>query len=322
VLRLPSALFGTLTVLALLLIYYFITHPGSFLGHTAEVSVTAGGHVLRDLTFNIVKTLGMLDVAGDSNWRHNVAGRPELFWPVGICFLLAMILTFKKFLKKEPGQSRFKNVFSEDKLPYATIIAWLIFAALPVVLSSEGIPHALRSALLIPPVFILAGFGAFKIYQFIQKILFEKFSRPPARQNFSDRESFGGGGTSLSAEKSRAKRGRIFHFACFLILALLLVETCNTYFILWGENPNVPGAFNADYVALGEQLNALPTSTPKYVVVKAGGVLVNGLPMPTQTTMFITDTFDKAEQDEKNIRYVLPGDENKIPSSSLKFYIR
>jgi hypothetical protein len=115
---------------------------------------------------------------------------------------------------------------------------------------------------------------------------------------------------------------RLSRLAFLAILALLCVEAYTTYFILWGKNPNVPAEFDAEDVALGKEINALPTSTPKYIVVKAGGVFVNGIPISSQTVMFITDTYDKKQQDEKNIHYVLRGDESKIPRSALKFYIR
>ena len=52
---------------------------------------------------------------------------------------------------------------------------------------------------------------------------------------------------------------------------------------------------------IGQQINALPTSTPKYVVVNAGGVPVRGIPMPAETTMFITHSFTTADAAAANI---------------------
>jgi hypothetical protein len=84
----------------------------------------------------------------------------------------------------------------------------------------------------------------------------------------------------------------------------------------------VPEAFNADYVAIGRELNALPAATPQYVVVDATGVMVRGIPMPAQTVMFITDTFEPEEQAAKNIHYVLPGDETGIPDGAIVVHLR
>ena len=274
---------------AIPLLYYFAVHPGSFFGRTSQVSVAAGGHTFRDLLFNTVKTAGMFDFVGDFNWRQNFAGRPELFWPVGICFIVGICLALKKlFARNDAGGNFLKRLFSENNLPYAMLFSFGIFAALPVVISNEGIPHALRSILIIPPVFILAGLGSYKIYRWL---------------------------TSLS-------RSPWIPRALAVILVLLFVEAYTAYFVIWGKNPNVQGAFAADYAKLGNELNSLPTATPKYVVVRAGGVLVNGIPMPAQTVMYITDTWDAKQQQEKNIHYVLPEDEAVIPSSSLKFYIQ
>ena len=90
---------------------------------------------------------------------------------------------------------------------------------------------------------------------------------------------------------------------------------------MWGKNPEVQNAFAANYTAIARKLNSLPREVPKYVVVEAGGVLVNGIPMPSQPIMFMTDTFRKEEQTEKNIFYVLPEKRNAIPDNASVFVI-
>ncbi len=305
---------GTYTFFSLVaaapLLYYFATHPGSFFGRASQVAVTAGGeHVLRNLARNLAKTLGMFNVMGDYNWRHNFERRPELFWPVGICFVVGVALMIR-YLLMAPGKetsavvesssfmpavsSFLSRLLSESKIPYATIISLIAVAALPVVASKEGIPHALRSLLLLPPAFMFAGFGALKIYNFTQELVC-RFISPASC--------------------------RLSRVAFLAILSLLCAEAYTTYFILWGKNPNVAEEFAAADVALGEELNTLPASTPKYVIVKTAGPLVNGIPVSSQTVMFITDTYDKEQQEEKNIHYVLRGNESTIPGPALKFYI-
>jgi len=68
-------------------------------------------------------------------------------------------------------------------------------------------------------------------------------------------------------------------------------------------------------------LKSLPTTVPKYIIVKSSGVLVRGIPMPAQTVMFITDTFLPEDQKVKNIFYVLPAEEKNIPPYALRFYL-
>ena len=108
----------------------------------------------------------------------------------------------------------------------------------------------------------------------------------------------------------------------YFLLSLFIFEAYTTYFVLWGKNPNAQGAFAADYVQIGKRLNALPKELPKYVLVEAGGVNVRGIPMPTQTVMFITDTFTPEKQKEKNIFYVLPDKFSQVPQNAYTVVIK
>ena len=97
-----------------------------------------------------------------------------------------------------------------------------------------------------------------------------------------------------------------------------------SYFIVWAKNPNVYWAFNENYVEIGNQMNALPASTPKYVVVTAGGVLARGIPVPAETVMFVTDSFTTSTQLAHHITYLLPDQTSTIPAgtpSSTIFYV-
>src|SRR3972149_2724960 len=123
---------------------HFLNNPADFFGRTTQVSVFASEAPLKNLTLNTLKTLGMFNFAGDYNWRHNLAGQPQLFWPVGIMFLVGLLISLKYLIRD---------------IRYQMLIAWFAVAALPVVISNEGMPHALRAILMIPPVFFLAGIG-------------------------------------------------------------------------------------------------------------------------------------------------------------------
>lgn len=267
-------------IVALPLGLYFLKNPQDFLGRTAQISIFSAESgnsllILKNLAVNILKTAGMFNFAGDNNWRHNYAGRPELFWPVGILFLLGIFLGIKSIFKKT------------RIMEFAILFSWFALTALPVVVSNEGLPHALRAILMIPPIFVLAGIGGIWLYeQFMKLRIFTNI------------------------------RIKIILLAiCCLLLSLLIFEAYATYFVLWGKNSNTAGAFSANYVEIGRQLNALPKETPKYVIVKAQGALVRGIPMPAQTVMFITDTFTPEKQKEKNIFYLLPEQTNQIPEN-------
>jgi len=275
---------------------YFLKNPADFFGRTAELSITHSATPLNDLGMNIIKTAAMFNFVGDFNWRHNFAGSPELFWPVGIFFFIGIFLAVKYLIQSSKFKVQNDNVKLKIDSPQANteilhfdlyiLIFWLIIAALPVVISNEGIPHALRAILMAPPVFILASVGGLYIYELVKNAM------------------------------TRHSTIWVFKVFIFIFLSILLFQAYYTYFIKWGQNPNVQGAFSADYVAIGRQLNSLPKELPKYVVVEASGVDVRGIPMPAQTVMYITDTFLPEKQKEKNIHYVLPSQINEIPPGS------
>ena len=230
---------------------YFAENPADFFGRTNQISIFSESAPLKALSVNIVKTLGMFWFYGDGNWRHNFSGSPQLSLPVGIFFFIGLWLALKNLRS-------FNSVF---------LLSWLIIALLPVIISAEGLPHALRAIMAIGPVMILAGWGGIYIFEKIK-------NWRPARVLFA------------------------------AILLFIAFESFDKYFLNWAPAPQVYFAFAADSVELGEDLNALPKELPKYVVVNAVGVEVRGIPMPAQTIMFITDTFRPGRQQEKNIFYL------------------
>jgi 4-amino-4-deoxy-L-arabinose transferase-like glycosyltransferase len=252
---------------------YFLENPADFFGRTTQVSVFASEEPLKNLALNTAKTLGMFNFAGDYNWRHNLSGQPQLFWPVGIMFLIGLFTAIRRLMRDTS---------------YQILIAWFVVAMLPVIISNEGMPHALRAILMIPPVFILAAIGGIRIYQF----LLEKLKNP-----------------------------QLIKIGVTLLLITFAAEAYYTYFVRWAKNENTAGAFAANYVEIGRELNSLPVDQPKYVIVNAAGFDVRGFPMPTQTVMFITDTFTPEKQARKNIHYLLPNQikDIQLPVSASVF---
>jgi hypothetical protein len=266
-------------LISLPLIFYFIQNPQDFLGRTTQVSIFSSGAPLQNLFLNSIKTMGMFFVYGDSNWRHNLSGNPEIFFPVAICFGLALLLGVIALIKKH----------APKRITYILLFAWFAAGAGPVVVSNEGIPHALRSILLIPPAYILAALGAEAFYEFLK------------RKNI---------------------RKDVILAVSFLFLTTTLFNAYYTYFVIWGENKNTRGAFAADYVKIANEINVLPRTVPKYIIVEAGGTDVRGYPMPAQTTMFLTESFLPQERAARNIHYIFPSQENEIPPNAAVFEIK
>lgn len=241
---------------------YFIKNPGSFFGRTSEVSVFSSDTPLRDLALNTGKTLLMFNVRGDANWRHNLSGESQLYWLVGLLLVVGVLYgAIGSFTRR---------ISREETFFFWMCIVWVGVGLLPVVTSNEGIPHALRAILVIPPIFMLAGLGAFKTVQLLRAKL-------PAR--------------TVNA-------------FIFVVGALLIGISYSTYFLMWGRSVQTANAFSFRYVAIGRQLNEIGPAVPKYVVANGGGIPERGIPVSAQTIMFITDTFREEQQKEKNLFYV------------------
>jgi 4-amino-4-deoxy-L-arabinose transferase-like glycosyltransferase len=292
-----TALFLLVTILvALPLGLYFLHNSGTFFGRTAEISVTGAKNPLGEFALNFGKELLMFNFKGDGNWRQNIAGAPELFLPVGILFLLGIILSagFLFWRKTNPSAANAPPHEQQRNARYGfglwLMFAWFILAILPAAASDEGIPHALRSILALPPTIFFAALAGVWTYRKIRDSSFKK--------------------TAVAL--------------ALIFIVIVSANAYTSYFITWAKNPNVYWAFNENYVETGDQINALPISTQKYVIVTAGGVLARGIPVPAETVMFVTDSFTTSTQATHHITYLLPNQTDQIPPgtpSSTIFYV-
>jgi 4-amino-4-deoxy-L-arabinose transferase-like glycosyltransferase len=251
---------------------YFLKNPQDFISRTAPVSIFKAENPEKEFFKSLILHLGMFNFYGDPNWRHNFSGKPMLFWPVGILFLLGFSLAIKEIIVSIKNKSLF--------LPpsYFLLLSWFFIMLLPGILTREGVPHSLRVVGVIPPVFIFSGLGAFWVYQFLEK----KF-----------------------------KNKLILNALVLFFLFFVLTSEFNKYFFVWAEKPEVKSEFNQEYLAMGNYLNSLPEDFGKYVIVNRGGVPVswaNNIPMPAQTIMFL----EISKYGEIKSNYLLPEDIERI----------
>ena len=252
---------------------YFIQNPQDFLGRAGGVSIFAQESPIKALVASTVKTLGMFNVTGDWNWRHNFAGSPQLLWPIGILFLIGFILSIKKLVEsiKEKNCLLFTI--------YCLLFIWFAVMLLPAILTYEGIPHALRCIGAIPVCYIFAAFGAYAVYKFLYKFV-----------------------------ESKKLNNSLLLVACFLFLFTCGYVQYDKYFMDWARQPDVENAFAKDYVEIGKYLNSLPSETARYVIVNQDGVLVKSIPMPAQTVMFV----EEISQQAQGTVYLLPEEIDEI----------
>jgi len=229
---------------------YFLKNPGDFIGRAAPISVFRAENPIKEFGKSLILHLGMFNFYGDPNWRHNFSGSPMLPWPVGILFLIGIILSFKEIFKKSNYQSENR----QSLFTFYFLLFTFFIMLLPGILTFEGIPHSLRVIGVIPVVYIFVALGFWWIYQKL-------------RQN--------------------TKNKKLLLAGCILFLVAVSFSEFNKYFVQWGKNKEVEEAFTKRYADIGYYLNALPENVQKYVIVNELGVPFYGISIPAQTPMFI-----------------------------------
>lgn len=259
---------------------YFVQHPQDFLNRAGEVSVFASASPLKSFAKSAGLTLQMFFYKGDGNWRHNLAYAPQLHPLVALFFIIGiatLIRTFKNY-----------------RLSAIILLVWFVAMLLPVALTREGLPHALRAIGMLPPVIILAAFGADTVRRAIN--------------TWASREKIKWPQKVMQLE--RIRRELIIFFA--LALMVIPLATYRDYFLIWANNPETYSAFDTGHLHLGQYLASLPNDTKKYVIVNTLGTEVRGIPMPSQIIIFITDTFTDEKRAAKNFSYLLRGETDGI----------
>ena len=263
-------LFMAMAIIPLAL--YFLDNPSDFLGRTSQISIFTQASPLKALAVNIAKTAGMFWVYGDPNWRHNFSASPELPLILGVFFLVGLVTALKNI-------SRFNNLF---------LLAMLDVVLLPVVISSEGLPHALRSIIAIPPVMILSALGAYTIFTKMRDWLSSQTTRYP----------------QYTHQLGRIKK-EIGLLGAVLLLALA-VNSYDTYFNRWAPRTEVYAAFNARDWEMAMYLKNLPNDLDKYIVITGERIDPRIVTISSQAVLFGTNTFLTEERERKNFHYLSP----------------
>ena len=141
---------------------YFLHNPQDFIGRASGISVLAQKNPLKAVIESTIKTLGMFNVVGDKNWRHNFSGSPQLYWPVGILFLIGIISSIKEFFKSLKTKTESWGI-------HLFLFVWFGVMLLPAILTAEALPHALRTIGVIPVCYIYAAWGGWIFYKFLAK---------------------------------------------------------------------------------------------------------------------------------------------------------
>ncbi len=233
---------------------YFLKNPSDIIGRLGPISVFAQPTPIKAFFESLGAHLLMFNFRGDGNWRHNLPNSPQIFWPVGIAFIIGFFWQIRTLI------SCFKTKNSREMFLPLFCLGWFFIAILGGVLTYEGIPHALRTIGIIPVVYIFSAMGAYIIFDFL---------------------------------KSRIKKKAILNAFIVFFFLFVTFFSYKQYFVAWAGNENVDGAFTKPFVEMGNYLNSLGDNYKKYVIVNEPGVAVpypDGVPVSAQTLMFIERT--------------------------------
>jgi 4-amino-4-deoxy-L-arabinose transferase-like glycosyltransferase len=134
-------------VVASPLLIYAFRHLDTFLERSAEVSIfnpdINQGNLVGAVLQQVLRTLGMFNWRGDFIPRHNLPYRPVFDLPMGLLFLLGLLIC----LSRARGQQEYALL----------LISWAVML-LPTVLA-EGAPHFLRAVGVLPILFVFPAVG-------------------------------------------------------------------------------------------------------------------------------------------------------------------
>jgi len=289
---LVSCFLFLILIVALPIGIYFLQNPQDFIDRAGPISIFAQDSnppvsQIKALGESLIKHLGMFNIYGDPNWRHNLSGSPVLFWPVGILFLIGIFYSFYQIFKPPQGLPLpHRSTF----LVFGFLIGWWLIMLLPGILTYEGIPHSLRSIGAIPPAFIFSALGLNFLFQEINK--------------------------KIKIKKGSVNFWLIIFFSILLLTTFIFTQYYR-YFVIWGKSSEVENAFSKNYVEIGNYLNSLSPEIQKYVIVNELGAPLYGISIPAQTPMFI----ERTEYNQPRSAYIRAENLEKIEIGQKKTVI-
>ncbi len=207
--------------------WYFISHPGSFVGRAGQVSVFSPELNQGDLigtVFRVFKlTMLSFFTAGDVNWRHNVSGEPFLSFLVSPFFAIGLVV-FTWAIFRALKETLYKQLrFSTAAKALIAVLFWFMLA--PEVSTAEGIPHGLRLIGVIPAIFIMSAYGMIMVWD------------------------------KLSSQFKRLKLDWLNYLVPIVYLGSILFFNYNLYFNVAAKSPDYYYAFRSDLSNVSNYLN-------------------------------------------------------------------
>jgi hypothetical protein len=146
-LRVLALWWATALIVALPIALYFLHHPADFFARANQVSIFSQPNPLAALGTGLVRALAQFNFKGDCWWLVNIGCAPVLVLPVGLLFLMGIVLACRAVI-----------LYGVHARQHWLLLIWFFVMLLPAVLA--GGASALRSIGTVPAVFLFAGIAA------------------------------------------------------------------------------------------------------------------------------------------------------------------
>ena len=164
--RIAAVTLGLAAFVAAPIVYEMEAHPG-----TAETRLDQLGGVIDALLVGnplpflreSARTLGLLGVTGDPNWRYNVSGRSPFGPLLGFLAIVGLVTSVRRW--RQPR--------------YFLLVIWTLLGLAPAMLTPEA-PSFVRGIGALPAVAVFPGIGAVTLWDRIARRGGRKASRPAA----------------------------------------------------------------------------------------------------------------------------------------------
>jgi 4-amino-4-deoxy-L-arabinose transferase-like glycosyltransferase len=228
----------------------FIQHPEQLALRSGQVAIVAPEQALQDMAKslggNLLKALGMFSVAGDTDPRSNIPGRPALDLLTAIPFYLGLILALRRW--KQPA-------IGILLLAGGTMLFTTVF--------SQYAPHFRRVLGITPVIALLSGLGLATIWAFAARHLGVESRAEQALDAGTPAALAGKDRRGIA--RTRMLWGMVGAGLAIFILLGSAVWNIHDYFVIWGSSPELFYAYDEGLWQIGQYVTTLPKGEAVYI---------------------------------------------------------
>jgi len=262
------------------IIHDFIVYPEHVGSRSGSISVLSPdvnqgdfwGTVSETTTLSVAKYFAW----GDQNWRHNLPPFPILDLITAVAFGIGIAWAIGKWISLLFLRFR-HGVRDRNFLVLSFLLGGFAIMLAPEFLTAEGIPHALRAIGTQPFVFLLAALPFLWLFR--------------------------------KADDHSSRVWMPVLASGFFILVGIINLTL--YFIVWGQSPEMRGAFDTTFTEQARYIQTLPGDRNVYVLANGPGQdMTDGLPVSADVIQYFTFG-------QKNVTFLEPETQLETPATFI-----